>query len=288
MKRLVIVTLLLFSINLSGMESTQNKMNLSYLINNNYCIGILDAVNGERESFNEAVKLRNSQEAYQFLNEILDNDLHYPNDKAFNDHQKILMYFVLKFIESINMEILIYECKNNITEKELNLSYSKYLNLVNSLSLYKREHNIELDQINMSTCNGFDVCLITLAIKLCPSIQMLEFLIKEEITLNKADINGNTPLHILATLPEDNTTLAMAIYLRQNGMDISPDNNQRLNPRDLALKHKNKILAKILSPKLYLFHFCTSKCCQSKVEKPHSIRKLAIHNHIAKYRKLKK
>jgi len=271
MKILIAFSTLLFSINLIGMESPSK----SIIKKNKYYQNIMNSFNQpdplnfdkECDLFNKAVDSRDSDEAYKILKEILENDIHFPNHRMFDDMQTILMNFVLGFIGCINIEKLMHKHENNILEEKFSSLYTKYLDLTNALSEYKMEHNIDLDQINISTCNGFNSCLITLAIKLSASIQILNFLLEEGITFNKADINGNTPLHILAALPEDNSTLAIAKCLIRYKIDIHAINTRNLKPRIIAAQHNNISLAKILM-----------KAREYYREDADYLRRLAIHN----------
>jgi len=241
MKKLIILSTLLFNLNLISMKSVLDSNVIQFNTNINTFSQFKspaenEKLNSLRKQFSEALNSRNSENVYNILYNTL-KEYHY----FFDNRQKIFLSFVMGFIECIKFENLIY--LKSIFPVNANITH---LSLINQLSEYKKKHDIDLDEINIYTCNGFDTCLLNLAIKLCPSPKMLKFLIEEGIIINKANSNGDTLLHILAILPEDEAILAIAQCLIKNRIEIWAINNQRLSAYDIAREYENIQLAQML------------------------------------------
>lgn len=180
-----------------------------------------------REKFSESVESGDAHRAYRVLKSAI---ISYPHLLEYS--QKTNLIFTLMVIHAIdfdNKRVKRDHGEVNLLDKN-DVYEQQYHNLMQELKKYIQLNHIDLDDITIVTCCGFDASLLKLTVQLSTSTKMLMFLVSEGINVNIADAHGDTLLHILATLPETVYSKSIVNCLLEHGIDIHAINHVGKTP----------------------------------------------------------
>jgi len=242
MKRLILFLTILFGLNLNGMEE-QNSFSDSEtsVIINSYThsddesfVTDSDDESAENSENEENIGIDSlyvlfDRALIQGKSEIACNVLRYMVEtysNTLNDSQINYIDFVITFLTAITLDNdIIASANSTMSEKSFQVLSNTFNQTIAELQDSINQNKIELDEVNASTCYGFNTCLMKLVLDLADSIMMLKFLLDHGLNINIADEMGNTPLHLLANLPGNKENENMIRCLLEHNADLEAVNH---------------------------------------------------------------